>query len=426
MSDVAGLPQALHPRGVMRSNVSFVGIGILVTACAASDRTQHRDFGSGVDVVHNAAPRTQHQLQVHSSLLIGEADGDTVLTFGRISDMAVSSDGRIYVADSYAQRIAAFSPTGQYIRAFGRSGRGPGEFQNLSRLWSSGDTVLAEDITAQRFSAFDSTGTVLTTAPMTDYHGALTFLVARSASGWLGEIRSLAAGDGRANVWQFPLTESSVIDPYTGGTVRSLYSVSHPDTSRAPALFGGAYRGGTIGYQHLYLVVQGEPYEVHVFDLEGGSLRRVVLQDYKPRKVDPAWLRVAETRISDYYVKRPTPPGWSGGRDAQLQRLRDANVRDIAAPVGRMLADSAGFLWVHRLDLSTDMSDQVLDYLALRDEPRGQSTWEIFDPRGILVGQVTLPTAFRATVVRAMSVYGVLKDELGVERVAKYVVRTPA
>ncbi|MXX73112.1 MAG: 6-bladed beta-propeller [Gemmatimonadetes bacterium] len=66
-------------------------------------------------------------------LRIGSLDG-TCDAFGEVTSIAVDADGRIYVADRQANEIRVFSPTGECVRTFGRSGEGPGECAGLSPI----------------------------------------------------------------------------------------------------------------------------------------------------------------------------------------------------------------------------------------------------------------------------------------------------
>jgi tripartite motif-containing protein 71 len=60
--------------------------------------------------------------------------------FSRPRGIAVGSDGKIYVADTDHGRIAVLQPeTGACIRAFGRTGGGPGEFRGPVSLASDGN-----------------------------------------------------------------------------------------------------------------------------------------------------------------------------------------------------------------------------------------------------------------------------------------------
>jgi DNA-binding beta-propeller fold protein YncE len=53
----------------------------------------------------------------------GTADGE----FNRAEGIAIDSHDQIYVADSCNHRIQIFSPTGKWLRTYGRAGKNPGE-----------------------------------------------------------------------------------------------------------------------------------------------------------------------------------------------------------------------------------------------------------------------------------------------------------
>lgn len=99
-------------------------------------------------------------------LRIGSLD-DTCDAFGRVMSLAVDGDGRIYVADSQASDIRVFSPEGECVRTFGRSGEGPGEFRLLAGIaWQPPGFLWTIDSVAERLTVFDSLGTVLATHPL--------------------------------------------------------------------------------------------------------------------------------------------------------------------------------------------------------------------------------------------------------------------
>lgn len=70
--------------------------------------------------------------------------------------VAVAPDGTIAIAQLQTSEIRLFSPAGEPIGAVGRRGRGPGEFEQLSRLGWMGDTLYAYDLTLRRFTLFDN------------------------------------------------------------------------------------------------------------------------------------------------------------------------------------------------------------------------------------------------------------------------------
>ena len=57
----------------------------------------------------------------------GSGDKD----FGRIQNIEVSDDGRVFVLDSKLQKIFIFNKDGKFLSEFGKMGEGPGEFKNF-------------------------------------------------------------------------------------------------------------------------------------------------------------------------------------------------------------------------------------------------------------------------------------------------------
>lgn len=69
----------------------------------------------------------------HIEFIRGVSFGDTEDVFlGRISDVTVDALNRVYIGDVNQLTIHVFNPDGTYHTSLGRSGRGPGEFNQLS------------------------------------------------------------------------------------------------------------------------------------------------------------------------------------------------------------------------------------------------------------------------------------------------------
>lgn len=99
------------------------------------------------------APRLIEELR------IGTLDGDEAYTFGELSDVAVSPDGTIWVADKLAQAIRRYDQAGKHIGSIGRGGEGPGEFNYIAGLERLPDGRFAVwDPGLLRFSLFSGDG----------------------------------------------------------------------------------------------------------------------------------------------------------------------------------------------------------------------------------------------------------------------------
>src|SRR5690606_16258532 len=73
--------------------------------------------------------------------------------------LAVTGD-RIVVADA-SNEVRVFDRAGAFVRSFGRTGEGPGEFTYLDALAFAPDgTLLARDSRLMRVTRFDTAGAV--------------------------------------------------------------------------------------------------------------------------------------------------------------------------------------------------------------------------------------------------------------------------
>ena len=83
-----------------------------------------------------------------------EAAGDTML-LGGVIQVNADSEGKVYIVESSFSGIHVFSAVGDHITSIGRSGVGPGEFQNPPQIHvGPGDTLYAFDFWPRRLSVF--------------------------------------------------------------------------------------------------------------------------------------------------------------------------------------------------------------------------------------------------------------------------------
>lgn len=93
--------------------------------------------------------------------------------------VSIDENGDIYVLDAGNHRIAVFSATGQFLRAFGRAGEGPGEF-SLGRSYYDADIavdakhVFVTDPRLRRLHIFTKDGELVSTSGLTVRMNSLT------------------------------------------------------------------------------------------------------------------------------------------------------------------------------------------------------------------------------------------------------------
>ncbi|MDE2764189.1 MAG: hypothetical protein OXQ94_18560 [Gemmatimonadota bacterium] len=90
---------------------------------------------------------------------VGSVTGDAWEQFGNVRALGFDGMGRLYVYDNQAARITVVGPGGEYLRAFGRSGEGPGEFRSADGLAVMRDgRVVIGDLGHRAYQIFDANG----------------------------------------------------------------------------------------------------------------------------------------------------------------------------------------------------------------------------------------------------------------------------
>lgn len=148
----------------------FLGILVLVTTVSCSDPAVKQDLtrvrdSAGVEIITNLGPAPDTVTLDSAVIRIGGVDVAEEYAFQRLSDVAVLADRSVIVSDQ-AGRVAQFDSTGRWIRNFGRSGSGPGEFRQPVFVEIVGDTVAVWDARLARLSLFMTHGEFLGLAPV--------------------------------------------------------------------------------------------------------------------------------------------------------------------------------------------------------------------------------------------------------------------
>ena len=90
---------------------------------------------------------------------IGSVAGEEWEQFGNVRRVAFDGAGQLYVFDNQADRIFVVGTRGEYQRAFGRPGEGPGEFKSPEGLAVMRDgRVVIADLGHRAYHIFDASG----------------------------------------------------------------------------------------------------------------------------------------------------------------------------------------------------------------------------------------------------------------------------
>lgn len=354
------------------------------------------------------------------SLRIGVSEGDTIYMFGRISDIAILSDGRIVVADALFHNLRFFSPQGRYLNRVGAGGAGPGEFAgDIQILVGPGDTILAVDQRNFRANRITPDGE------------------------WLGSFSIEANEEYATQSWDDDPTNGRIAsllrpqwrnaDPEHPGVDllvrRDLYGALLDTIARLPTQVGNVPSGDDrIGY--LY---RGEPH----YDLCNGMTVTGHSDEYRmewrgPRggterivgidRERPAFTEQDEQSFLSRFNAIMEEGGVDPGYVATVRsRFRFPSVYPAYR---RFVCGPAGTLLVQQIQPFRDMSEPELGTVEIDGErPPGSDKWDVFDHHGRYLGVLLLPTnpqrnAFTRDSTGAWLMVGVDPGEFGEPYVA--------
>ncbi len=153
-----------------------VALTLLTAACGSAPDTPaivlpEVDTMGGVVVVRNGPTglwRESEQWQLVEEFRVGSVwdSADEAVAAPRNNSVTLGPNGQIFVLEYRATRVLVFSADGDFVRSFGGSGEGPGEFRGPHALaWDGADRLWVADGLNGRYHVFDSTGTFQRSVP---------------------------------------------------------------------------------------------------------------------------------------------------------------------------------------------------------------------------------------------------------------------
>jgi len=319
-------------------------------------------------------------------------------------------DGRIAVSNAQTNELRIYSPEGEFLRASGGEGEGPGEFRRIGGIYlSRGDTIIAADQRLLRLTLFGPTGDLARTIRLSPIegrpptlHGLLRDTIGvysvpffQTVQGKGGYARDTSAvilrpmdseSDRPVGPGMFPATE------------RYLFVMSNGGFAQFNLPFG---RDRHIAVSDdLVWIGVSDRYELRGYD-SGGSLKRVVRLHRPLRETTSA----DKEEWFDYQTRDVEAPQLL----SMYRAVRGAAEPPATAPAfSDIVIDLEGNLWVQ-------------DY-----EPpwgRGPSKWRVFDPKGRGVAIAQLPKGLDVHEIGRDYILGRWEEPSGVEHIRVYPLR---
>jgi hypothetical protein len=387
----------------------------IVTMLAADVSAQQVTDSAGTRIIAypaNARPPARWTVEGKPLVRIGGAAGEGPTELAQVLGVARLADGRIVIADGGSTELRVFSPTGEFLRAIGRRGQGPGEFDGILLMLRSADTLVVHDRTS-RLQIYNGDGTLLRSWPRPLFPG-------RGVSSWPGML-----GDGSGVVQGMdPVTDSTSdnvtataslgLVPPAGNAARAFTQVPVFERVRRNGKpVGGLFLGAVSR-----VAVMGDRlcsgyairWEFRCFDRTGRLISSI------RRDVTPG--RVTEADKDEF--KR----GYTAANKAQPpERVRAAlqmfEFAERRSAFGRVVPSPTGELWVGPFVVLESFVPGRRGTVI----PPTPTTWSVLGRDGLWVADVELPARFSLLDAGRDYIAGIELDADDVETVVIYPLR---
>jgi hypothetical protein len=356
---------------------------------------------------------------------IGEIEGDLEYLFGSVRSLAVARDGTIYVVDGQVPDLRAFDADGRFLRTLGRPGEGPGEIKSPDgglAILSDG-RILIRDPGNARIQVYGPDGQALetwsirggfnTSSPLfkdRDDNVYTQILVDTQA-----EVRDWVVGLVRIHPDGTP--GDTLIPP------RADFEAPELEARREQGENHSVSRTGVPFAPEQVTTFHPDGWFVHgISDRYRLALRRPSDPMVIERAAEAAPVTAGEKSEEEARVTRnmrSTQPDW---------RWNGPPIPDRKPFFDQVYAGQDGRIWV-AIPLAGQEVDDVgydpRDPEALPDRWREPIAFDVFEMDGSYLGRVRTPLGFSlhpTPVFDGDRVWAVTRDELGVQRVVRFVV----
>ena len=363
----------------------------------------------GMEIVANPKVPKNPSMRVvfKEDLTIGIKEGDENYMFGQRVYFNTDDEGNFYVTDWDRKRIQKYDPQGKYIRTIGRSGQGPGEFQNVWRPEFDADGHLyLLDIAAHRISFFDKeSGQFLRQIKIpSDFHPTLI----NKLGYFIGDKTIIEEGPkGTKFTTVYGLFDDqpkimreflkTIWEPKEGSGSGEAAIVS----SLANNLSDQAFRPSP-----LYLVARNgdiwigypETYEVFIYDPDGKP-KMVIRKDCDPRPVTSKDKeKFLEEQESEFFRFLPAP----------AQALKNKVIDAVRFPENKPAYNSFALMENGWLAVVVDSAQ------------KGVARFDIFDEKGRYIAEFEAGIAVEGLFFKNGKAYALETTEEGYKIVKRY------
>jgi len=336
-------------------------------------------------------------IELKEELSIGVLDGPEEYIFNRPVFIDADSKGNIYVADHGDELIKVYNHEGKYLKTIGGKGQGPGEFQNLFKIFIDGNDVLHTfDVQLNRFTEFDNEGNFVKTYTRVNRDKSIRdfFFDTNNNLIIVEEPRTGPRGIKK---------QQTEINMYT----KDLKYIRNVLTQEIKRNFFFRTEHTSTGYMHPFpynlchsfipdgRIVYGfnEEYEFHIHSLDDNTINSI--------RGKSEYLKVTKKDKNDYhkrYSKRKTP------KERKDFIKKNAYFPKYKPPFRKIVVDDTGYIIIVTYE---------------EDEKKGIKC-DLRDFEGNFLKQIYFKDALRRLKFRNGEIYGIERTEDGWAKVVRY------
>jgi hypothetical protein len=371
---------------------------------------------------------TEAEWQLVEQWRAGSADGDAATSFSAVHSMGITDDGHVLVFDQGGPVLRRYAPDGALVRAIGRKGSGPGEYDRVNGVTvrSDGHVVLWDGAGNSRLNVYAPNDSFVAqwASPISGFNTSNQSLTALrdnrvAVRAYVRDSTLTREALGRTAWFVYAADGAmtdTIVQPELGDASAMLIARSADGSSSRPVPYqprpvSALHPDGSIVWS------PGSPYVVHT------------QSDGRPLRIERT---VTATPVSDeersqlreqvIWGMRMTDPAWTWD-GPEIANTKPA-LQDVAVTLdGQYLVRVSTPSEPYEPDPPRVVEGQPPRPLV---RFRSRSAYELFTAGGELRGRFTVPRGATVHAVRGDDVWGTVTDEDDVPYLVRWRLQPPA
>ncbi|MBD3617157.1 MAG: 6-bladed beta-propeller [Gracilimonas sp.] len=349
---------------------------------------------------------TERILIAHEELRIGTEDGDENYMFGNIKEVALGTEGRMFVGDQQGPIVRMYDKDGKFIKNIGREGRGPGEYTFISGMKAFQDGRLAIwNVGLTNISVYSAVGTYLETHTVNSTLNAPDLFEVGKTGEFYVKTRINRNPD-EPN-WQFGWLKVS-----PEGEIIDTLEVPRDEVDRPLTFVLFTAQGSNHAFiteprstmsseNYIVYAEDNNKYEIEFLNKERPD--KAISQEFEPVPLHPEEKKQ-----------------WEAWTKVFAQRGAESVVPDYKPAFRQIFTDREGRIWVWRYAVA-ELTD-----MRINSTNNPESNWwepptfDVFMPNGSYYATVSLPLNVNFKDAKGDKVVAVVTGNMGEEYVVRY------